>query len=180
MIQKEELVLRRFEFEDIEYLINYWYQAAPKDIEALNVDPKRLLPENFYRSYLEDEVAGKNGIQSYLTVVIKGKPVGVYLVNQIRMNESGVFHAHIWEKEWRGQGLSTFAYPMACNVFFERFGFKKIIFKTPVNNLGALRVKEKLGISVLGEEVLNGFGLIKDGTRVRIFELHSSEICKIK
>jgi RimJ/RimL family protein N-acetyltransferase len=107
----------------------------------------------------------------------KEKAVGVHLINQIIPNESGVFHAHIWEKELRGQGIATKTYPMACKVFFDSFCFQRIIFKTPINNLGAIRVKEKLGLKILGEEVLIGKGIVKDGTRVKVFEMRPEFVC---
>jgi len=40
-------------------------------------------------------------------------------------------------------------YPKACHIFFERFDLRRILFKTPVQNMGAIRVKEKLGIPCL-------------------------------
>ncbi len=52
----------------------------------------------------------------------------------------------------------------------ERFDLKRILFKTPVQNVGAIRVKEKLGIRFIGEEVVE-FGAIRAGTLARVYEL---------
>ncbi|MNL82501.1 hypothetical protein D3C87_2098970 [compost metagenome] len=52
----------------------------------------------------------------------------------------------------------------------DRFDLQKIIFKTPAQNIGAIRAKEKLGIQCVGEEVI-GFDIIKDGTIGKVFEL---------
>jgi hypothetical protein len=55
-----------------------------------------------------------------------------------------------------------------------RFDLQRVLFKTPVQNKGALRVKEKLGIRCLGEEVVE-FGVIKAGTLAKVFELTREE-----
>ena len=56
-----------------------------------------------------------------------------------------------------------------------RFNLSRILFKTPVQNIGAIRVKEKLGIRYIGEEII-GFGIIKEGTKAKVFELTRDEI----
>lgn len=176
MINKDDLSLRSFSIEDVEHVLNDWYRADPKYLEALNVDPKRMLPEDEHKKFLLEEASKNESISTYLTVLYKGKAVGIHLINQIKPKESGVFHAHLWADEFRGLGISTITYPMACKIFFERLGLKKIIFRTPVNNSGAIRIKEKLGMRFLSEEILNGAGIIKDGTQVRIFELLPSDL----
>jgi hypothetical protein len=74
----------------------------------------------------------------------------------------------------RGRGIAEHSYPLACRLFVQRFDLKRILFKTPVQNRGALRVKEKLGIRHLGEEVVD-FGVIKAGTIAKVFELTREE-----
>jgi RimJ/RimL family protein N-acetyltransferase len=68
-------------------------------------------------------------------------------------------------------GMQT--YPKACRIFFERFDLQRILFKTPIQNVGAIRVKEKLGIPCIGEEIIE-FGIYKAGTRSQVFELTRS------
>jgi hypothetical protein len=63
---------------------------------------------------------------------------------------------------------------LACRVFLQRFDLKRILFKTPAQNVGAIRVKEKLGIRCLGEEVVD-FGIIRPGTLAKVYELTREE-----
>jgi hypothetical protein len=44
------------------------------------------------------------------------------------------------------------------------------LFKTPIQNITAIRVKEQLGIRCIGEEIVS-FGMIQEGTRAKVFEL---------
>ncbi|TAJ69308.1 MAG: hypothetical protein EPO42_15640 [Gallionellaceae bacterium] len=66
------------------------------------------------------------------------------------------------------------SYPLALKIFFERFNLKQILFKTPAQNIGAIRVKEKLKIRCTGEEII-GFSVIKDGTLAKTFALTRAE-----
>jgi hypothetical protein len=56
----------------------------------------------------------------------------------------------------------------------QRFDLRRILFKTPVQNVGAIRVKEKLGIRCIGEEVVD-FGIIRAGTLAKVFEFTREE-----
>jgi len=69
--------------------------------------------------------------------------------HSVHVGDFGIFHAHLWEKSRRGCGIGMHTYPKACHIFFERFDLRRILFKTPVQNMGAIRVKEKLGIPCL-------------------------------
>ena len=51
------------------------------------------------------------------------------------------------------------------------------MFKTPKQNTGAIRVKEKLGIREIGEEEV-GFGITRNGVIARVFELTRAEAFK--
>jgi len=54
--------------------------------------------------------------------------------------------------EFRRRGVAECSYPQACRVFLQRFDLQRIRFKPPAQNVGAIRVKEKLGIRFIGEE----------------------------
>lgn len=55
-----------------------------------------------------------------------------------------------------------------------RFKLKRIVFKTPAQNAASIRIKEKLGIRYLGEETV-GFGIVKEGTLAKVFEVTREE-----
>jgi hypothetical protein len=89
-----------------------------------------------------------------LVILYDNMPIGVNLFNQIIEGDSALFHAHIWNADFRKKGISSYTYPNASLIFMERFNLKKVIFKTPALNIGALRVKEKLGLMPLGKTKL--------------------------
>ena len=74
----------------------------------------------------------------------------------------------------RRKGIAMITYPKAGRIFMERFDLKRILFKTPLQNIGAIRVKEKLGIRWIGEEAVS-FGIIQDDTLAKVFELRGQK-----
>ena len=118
----------------------------------------------------------------FLTITYKDKAIGSHTLSPLEEGDYGVFHAHIWKQEMRGKGIARITYPIACQIFMERFGLKRILFKTPIQNIAAIRVKERLGIRCIGEETID-FGIVRDGTRANVFELTRPEaerlVCRL-
>jgi RimJ/RimL family protein N-acetyltransferase len=166
--------------EDIPYILDYWFHSPPGFIESMGVDPSKLLPEPEFKKFLLEKIRANRELPaSKLNVQIilyEQRPIGFHTLGPLEENESAVFHAHIWNPEYRRRGIGMFSYPAACRVFFKRFNLKRILFKTPLQNTGAIRVKEKLGIHCIGEETVVNLGILKDGTYTKVFELQRQEI----
>lgn len=172
------VAVRDFSEEDIGQLIDYWYRSPPGFIEAMGIDPDKLLPEHEFKKWMIDECRANSLLTASksrsLTITYKNNAIGGHTLSPVEEGDYGVFHAHIWKPEMRGKGIARITYPIACQIFMERFDLKRILFKTPIQNIAAIRVKEQLGIRCIGEEIV-GFGIIRDGTRARVFELTRSE-----
>lgn len=108
-------------------------------------------------------------------ICVDGVPVGFHTINPLAKGEFGIFHAHILDESMRGKGIGVQSYPLACKVFVQRFDLKKIFFKTPRQNTGAIKVKEKLSIPEIGEEELD-FGIYRQGVKARVFELTADKL----
>ena len=100
--------------------------------------------------------------------------MGFHNLNPLVEGDFGVFHAHIARPDFRRRGVAECSYPQACRIFLQRFDLKRILFKTPAQNVGAIRVKEKLGIRFIGEEVVD-LGVIRSGTLAKVYELTREE-----
>jgi len=164
--------VRDFQASDIQKQLDYWYRSPAGYLESIGVDPARLPSESEMAANLA-KVCGKSEIPA-VTILVNQCAIGVHLVAPVVRGESAVFHAHIWDASWRGKGVATRSYPLACEIFFKRFQLKRIDFKTPLQNIGAIRVKEKLGILVVGEEEL-ATPIGRSGLRARCFEWTLSE-----
>lgn len=164
--------------EDVRKLIDYWYHSPPGFIEAMGIEPSKLLPEQEFQKWMVNECKASRLLvdskSRSLTITYKEEAVGSHAISPLIEGDHGVFHAHIWAPEMRGKGIARITYPKACLIFMERFGLSRILFKTPIQNIAAIRVKEKLGIRCIGEEIVS-FDIIRDGTRAKVFELTRQE-----
>lgn len=182
MTNSSHISLRRICESDIALLMDYWFRSPPGFIESLGVDWKKMPQEDEMRKNLlekiNEDINRKDSKSTVLVITYDDKAVGFHSINPLVENEYGIFHAHIFNPELRRKGICPITYPKACKIFIERFNLQRILFKTPVQNIGAIRVKEKLGIRRIGEEVI-GFGIIKDGTLAKVFETTLLEIDQI-
>lgn len=177
-VDPQSVSVRDLGESDIPSVLDYWYRSPPGFIESLGADLDKLPAEaRFAESLLQriraNGAAGRSKL-SALAILLDGRFVGFHNLNPLTEGDFGVFHAHIARPEARRRGVGECSYPRACRIYLERFDLKRILFKTPLQNVGAIRVKEKLGIRCIGEEVVD-FGVIRAGTRARVFELTREE-----
>jgi RimJ/RimL family protein N-acetyltransferase len=179
LIDPALISIRDLSEKDIPLILNYWFHSPSGFVEAMGVDLNKLPKESQMEQYLKDTLAKNKELSASklhaLVIEYGGEAVGFHTLNPIIENDYGIFHAHIIKPEMRSKGLAPYTYPMACKRFLKRFNLKRILFKTPIQNTGAIRVKEKLGIRFIGEELVD-FGIIKAGTRARVYELTKEEV----
>lgn len=178
MVNPQLVRVRDLSEDDISLLIDYWYHSPSGFIEAMGIDPNKLLPEHEFRKSMINKCRANSLLAAsksrFLTITYKDKAIGSHTLSPLVEGDHGVFHAHIWKAELRGKGIARITYLKACLIFMDRFNLKRILFKTPIQNVGAIRVKEELGIRYIGEEIIN-IGVIRDGTRAKVFELTRPE-----
>jgi RimJ/RimL family protein N-acetyltransferase len=171
--------IRDITTEDIASIADYWFNSPPGFLEQMGVDPEKLPSREDFEMNLIEKCSTNSGLPksklNAVAIMFDGGPIGFHTLNPVVEGDYGIFHAHIWNPEFRGRGICVLSYPKACRLFFARFDLKRILFKTPVQNRGAIRVKEKLGIPCVGEEVV-GFGIIRDGTSAKVFELKREDL----
>jgi RimJ/RimL family protein N-acetyltransferase len=155
----QRVIIRDIELSDLPAMANYWHRSPPGFLESMGVDPRRIRPERELIATVTAKVEENRGRAASkldtLVITLDGCPVGSHSVGELVEGVSAVMHAHFWDPSCRGQGLGTYTYPRACRIFFERFALKEIVFKTPQANAAAIRIKTKLGIACVGQEVLN-------------------------
>jgi RimJ/RimL family protein N-acetyltransferase len=175
------VAVRDLEDKDISSLIHYWYHSPPGFIESMGVDPKKLIPEQEMEANLRKKVWENRSLPqsklNVLAITYNGRTIGNHVINPLTENEDGIFHAHIWLPEMRRKGVGMRSYVLAGRTFIERFNLKRILYKTPTQNTGSIRLKEKLGFRYIGEETI-GFGVVKDGTQAKVFELTRDDLAK--
>jgi RimJ/RimL family protein N-acetyltransferase len=163
---------------DVPLVLDYWYRSPPGFVESLGADLTKLPAEAQFADSLRRRLRANEGPGpsrlNTLAILHDGAIVGFHTLNPMVAGDYGIFHAHIARPEYRRRGVAELSYLPACRLFLQRFDLKRILFKTPVQNTGAIRVKEKLGIRYVGEETID-FGVIRAGTVAKVFELTREE-----
>ena len=177
-VDPRSITVRDLSEADVPSVLDYWFRSPPGFIESLGADPAKLPPEAQFAESLrqrirKNEALGASKLTS-LAILHDGQFVGFHNLNPLTEGDFGVFHAHVSRPEFRRRGVGECSYPEACRVYLQRFDLKRILFKTPAQNVGAIRVKEKLGIRCIGEERVD-FGIIRTGTLAKVFELTRAE-----
>lgn len=160
---------------DVPLIIKYFYHSPPGFIESIGVDPKKMGPPEEFERFMRERFATPEDKRTGVTILYNGEPVGQHSINPLVENDHGVFHAHIWDPSARGRGIGLQSYVLAGKLFVDRFNLKRVVYKTPKQNIASIRVKEKLGIRFLGEEVVS-HGLVKEGTVAKVYEATREEI----
>jgi RimJ/RimL family protein N-acetyltransferase len=177
-LHPELVAIRDLSDEDIPFVLDYWFRSPSGYLEAMGVDPAKLPSEAQMKSALADKIRRNRELAdsklNALAILYDGRFVGFHTLFPVTEGDSGIFHAHVCQPAMRGRGLASRSYPLACLAFIGRFGLQRILFKTPTQNTGAIRVKEKLGIRRVGQERV-GFGIIRDETQAEVFELTRDE-----
>lgn len=148
-----EVQVRDFVPADIAPLVNYWTESSEEFWKVRGVDKSKLKSREEFISVYEKLFKEEGSIPTMATILLRGVPVGTHTLTSLVPNESAVFHAHIWQEDNRRQGISVYSYLLASEFFMNKLSIKKLLFKTPKINLGAHRVKEKIGIPALGDTV---------------------------
>lgn len=177
-VEPRSVAVRDLAEADIPSVLDYWFRSPPGFVESLGADLAKLPPEEQFAETIRARIRANAELAhsklNALAILHEGRFVGFHTLNPLTEGDFGVFHAHIARPEFRRRGIAESSYPLACRVFLQRFQLARILFKTPLQNVGAIRVKEKLGIRCIGEEVV-GFGIIRDGTLAKVFELTREE-----
>ena len=171
-LNPSKISLRDFKVSDIPMVCDYWFRSPEGFIESRGVDFSKMPPEPEFHKNIKEKVednqkAGRP--DNALIILYDGKPVGMHTMFPLTPGEEGIFHAHIFFEKFRGKGVALISYRLACEEFFKRFNLKKVVFKTPAQNIPAIKVKQKLGVPKIGEEIID-FGIIKAGTKAQVFE----------
>ena len=173
--------VRDLQLEDIPHVLNYWFHSPPGFIEGMAVDVMKLPSEIEMRDSLTAKCKSNSLLtkskSNALAILKDSEAIGFHTLWPFTEGVDGIFHSHIWNPQMRGKGVALVSYLLAAQEFIKRFDLQKILYKTPMQNIGAIRVKQKLGIRELGEESVD-FGIVKSGTLARVFELTREELKK--
>lgn len=114
-----------------------------------------------------------------LFVFYRGEPVGFHNSTHREPGQTLIMHAHFFRADLRGKGIGTVSYVLAMEKFLTEYGYQEVIFKTPEQNIAAMKIKEKIGLAPIGEEVIDWPQLVQP-LPVKVFRVTRSELPLMK
>ena len=174
-----DVTIRDFLPEDIIPMVKYWTQSSAEFWKVRGVAKDKLNTEGEFTERYKNAFLNNGGVKTIAVIQFFGKAIGVHSLTDLIENESAVFHAHIWDEENRKRGIGFYSYLKAAEYFMYKLNLKKIIFKTPIINIGANRIKKKLGIPKIGETIFES-PILFAPLEANLYELNLELLEKIK
>lgn len=170
---KGKISLKRFHTKHINFICDYWCNASPVYLKSLSIAPSKIPLRSDLKKMLLDQLNGTQTI-SILMIYYEKQLIGFVDIEY----SSKIFHAHICNPNFRRKGIMTYIYPYACLLFCKELNIDKVVFKTPVTNIGANRIKEKLSMNIIQQAVSEN-PTVLNGTVINYYKLHKEEALEL-
>ena len=120
----------------IESVVRYWTDASAEDLARMGVDRSKVPTAEVYRRTYTDWLASpKDLTTSFPTAwLVDGKSVGFSTLKDIRPEQDGSLHLHVWAKEMRGKGYGAPLFCLTALSLYERFRLRIIRCEPKVDN----------------------------------------------
>ena len=147
------LKVREWTREDINLIVDYFYNADPEYLKSMGAD-KNKLPEKLSLSEklskeFDKPIAEKE--YYYMIWLIGDRPVGHSNINNIHIGETAKMHLHLWEKINRQKGFGIEFLKQTIPFYFDNFRLKKLICEPYSKNPAPNRALSKLGFDFIRE-----------------------------
>jgi len=177
-----DIQVREIEVGDLEDMYRYFFESPPEFLRSIGLKPRQPGDDEIFRQRWAEQFAErKSGGQPIpvLTVLFRGERIGFHTTTHREPGKSLIMHAHFFRSDLRGKGIGTVSYVLALDKFLTEYGYKEVIFKTPKRNLAPMKIKEKLGLEPIGEEVIDWPQLIEP-LAVKVFRVLESDLPGLK
>lgn len=168
-----EVSLREFMPRDIEAVLSYFFDSPRPFLRSMGLRARKPGDrERWVAGWRQHFAKARRlrGAPIRLTILYKGRRVGIHTLTHIEPRRSAIMHAHFFRAEDRRLGIGRLSYVLAMRRLLREHRLKEIIFKTPLINAGALRIKQILGLRPRGTETLD-WPVLRPGIRARVYRV---------
>jgi hypothetical protein len=136
--------LRALGSQDIEAIVQFWYNSGDEFLDFLGIDRSLLGPvEDTRRRFLRAIPTGDPSQQSFaFAIAVNGQFAGYTLLNRYTP-EINYSHWHITDPGLRASGLSTALYPHRIKTYFDVAGIDPLIHQTRTRNIAVNRMLDR-------------------------------------
>ena len=168
--------VREIQSGDIEFISQYWLNAADAFLIGMGVDLAKMPSQEQWHHLLSTQLSQSYPEkQSYCTIwELDGHAVGHCNVNKIVFGDHGYMHLHLWQADARQRGIGTSLVKMSLPYFFENLQLKKVYCEPFALNPAPNKTLEKVGFQFIKSMVtIPGFLNFKQ--EVNVWELKKEQ-----
>ncbi|ALJ00117.1 GNAT family N-acetyltransferase [Rufibacter tibetensis] len=149
------LAIREIQEQDVEPLVQYWFDATPTFLEGMGVDLSKMPTREEWKQMLFAQIhkplEEKN---SYCLIwLADGIPVGHSNANKILFGEEAYMHLHLWKPDLRQKGIGSSFIQLTLLHFFQKLQLKRLYCEPYALNPAPNRTLEKAGFRLVKEYV---------------------------
>ena len=181
-VSSQDIEVRELQREDIPEVLNYFFKSSPEYLNSIGLRIPGPGEAEKFREMMEQRLTEReNGAPTieFFMVSSRGEKVGFHSATHRERGRSLIMHAHFFKEKFRGKGIGTVSYVLAIEKFIIECGYEEVIFKTPIQNTAPMKIKEKLGLQPVGEEVIDWPQLVHP-LKVKVFRVTRSDLPKLK
>ena len=133
--------------EDIPLLVQYWFDCGDDDFIRMGIDKSQFYSrEECHQVLLDIYYTPIEKTDSFFFIwLVNGEPVGHNSLNDIVKGEIANLHLHLWNSQFRGQGIGANLFCLAVLEFYKLFELKIILCEPLKNNLMPNKMLQKIG-----------------------------------
>lgn len=141
------LGVREMTLEDVEPLVNYWFESTDEHLIGMGVDIKKLPSrKDLFQNIRHQIKLPYTEKKSYALIwTQKGRSVGHSNVNPVDFGNSGKMHLHLWQSNNRQKGIGTTLVRKSLRFFFNKLELKVLYCEPYALNPAPNKTLEKVG-----------------------------------
>ncbi len=149
-----ELNVREMLLDDMPLRIDYLRNAPPHLLDLMGVDSAKLPEPDAWLAVYEEDFQRPIETRKYYGVTweLDGTPIGFSSIDRIQFGDHAYMHLHIVDPDRRGSGHGAEFVRMSVSVFFEVFGFERLLSEPNAFNTAPNRTLQKAGFKYVSTQ----------------------------
>jgi RimJ/RimL family protein N-acetyltransferase len=146
-----KLSVRELREEDIPFIVRYWTEASPADLERMGADAAKVPAAPVFTASLRGILATpvEERKNSYSIWLAGGRAIGFSSLKNIVFGQRGEMHLHMWDPGVRGKGYGPVLFCLSTLDYYRLHDLKEIICEPRAINPFPNKMFQKIGFPLV-------------------------------